>query len=239
MDLEELVQICGEQHKVISIVGAGGKTGLMYELARQCSKRGQRVLVSTTTHIAEPENHLAVEEEEVLRLWEEGTYAVTGKKASGKKLSMPSDRQLDTLIKKADIVFLEADGSKGLPCKVPAEHEPVIFPKTSLVIGVMGMSCLGKRMSECCFRIEEAQSFFGVRPDTVLSEELAVSILSSASGTRKNVKEREFAVVLNQCDTEEIKRKAERIAAGLKKAGIKKVVLTCLRKRREEDARSI
>lgn len=229
MNLEEFVQICCGQHKVISLVGAGGKTTLMYELARRCSKQGLRVLVSTTTHIAEPKSHLAMEKDEVLRLWEMGTYAVTGKKVTGKKLSMPSDKKLNELMEEADIVFLEADGSKRMPCKVPAEHEPVILPETSLVIGVMGMSCLGKRMDECCFRLEAAQRFLGVCPDTMMSEKLAASILSSAFGTRKHVGWREFAVVLNQCDTKDIREKAGRIAADLERKGIGKVILACFR----------
>jgi probable selenium-dependent hydroxylase accessory protein YqeC len=34
---------------VISIVGAGGKTALMFRLARELSKDGGRVLTTTTT----------------------------------------------------------------------------------------------------------------------------------------------------------------------------------------------
>ncbi len=228
MDFEWLAGICCKEHKVVSIVGAGGKTSLMYKLAEECSKVKGRVLVSTTAHIAEPESHLAMNEEEVLRLWGKRDYAVIGTKAPGGKLSMPSDEMLKGLKEKADLVLLEADGSKQMPCKVPEEHEPVIFPDTSLVIAVMGMSCLGKRMGECCFRMEAAQRYFGVSPDTVMSQELAVSILSSGSGARKAVEDREFIVVLNQCDTEELQRKAENIAEGLRQKGIEEVVLTCL-----------
>ena len=37
--------------KVISIVGAGGKTTLVHKLAREYHRRGKGVLVTTTTHI--------------------------------------------------------------------------------------------------------------------------------------------------------------------------------------------
>lgn len=129
MDLEELVQICGERHKVISIVGAGGKTGLMYELARQCSKRGQRVLVSTTTHIAEPENHLAVEEEEVLRLWKEGTYAVTGKKASGKSSLCRLTGSLIRSLKKRISCFWKRTVQKVCRVKYPRSMNQSFFQR--------------------------------------------------------------------------------------------------------------
>ena len=38
----------GETGHVISLVGGGGKTTLLYALARHYSAQGQRVLVSTT-----------------------------------------------------------------------------------------------------------------------------------------------------------------------------------------------
>lgn len=227
--IDGLVQMCCGRRKVISLVGAGGKTTLMYEMARRCSKQGLRVLVSTTTHIARPKSHFAAGDQEVKKLWKSGTYAVIGEKASEDKLSVPPEKMLYALMEEADVVLLEADGSKGLPCKVPADHEPVILPETSLVIGVMGMSCLGKSMDECCFRLESAQRIFGVSPDTPMSEELAVSILISDLGTRKHVGGREFAVVLNQCDTEAVQKRAEKIAGELKQKGIGKVFLTCFR----------
>lgn len=227
MNLEELIQMCGKPHRVISIVGGGGKTTLMYYLAEQCSRRKLRVLVGTTTHIVEPESHFAMSESEVLSLWKEGTYAVVGERVPGGKLAAPSGRLLERLRDKADLVLLEADGSKRLPCKVPGPHEPVILPESSLVIGVMGMSCLDRKAGECCFRLETAGGWLGICPDTPMSEDIAVSILSSASGTRKDIGEREYAVVLNQCDTEDIRRRAERIAAGLERKGIEKVLLTC------------
>ena len=214
------------EHKVISLVGAGGKTTLMYALAERCSRRGASVLVTTTTHIYKPKDHFAEREEDVRRLWAAGTYAVVGADAPGGKLSKLSDERLRALMAGADRVFLEADGAKGHPCKVPRQGEPVLLPESSLVIGVLGMSCIGQKMQACCFRMEEAAKKFRLTPDTVMTEEIAITILSSRSGTRKDVGSRRYAVVLNQCDTEEIRKKAERIAQGLKEKGIKDVALT-------------
>ena len=39
---------------VISLVGAGGKTSLMFRLAHELEKAGERVLTTTTTKIYEP-----------------------------------------------------------------------------------------------------------------------------------------------------------------------------------------
>ena len=38
----------------------------------------------------------------------------------------------------SDLVLVEADGSKRLPCKVPADHEPVLLPESDIVVAVLG-----------------------------------------------------------------------------------------------------
>lgn len=47
-----------------------------------------------------------------------------------------------------DVILVEADGSKHLPIKAPAEHEPVIPPVSDMVLGCIGLDCLGKPMDE-------------------------------------------------------------------------------------------
>ena len=69
MDLEELADLCIRNYKMISFVGAGGKSTLMYALAEKISRRGRKVLVSTTTHIYEPKENFAREEPEIRSLW--------------------------------------------------------------------------------------------------------------------------------------------------------------------------
>ena len=54
-------------------------------------------------------------------------------------------------------------------------------------------------------------------------------ILASDRGTRKNVGDREFYVVLNQCDCEELVREGEKIRHLLKEQKIQGVVLTSLK----------
>ena len=73
--LEDL-PFLGETGHVISLVGGGGKTTLLYALARHYSAQGQRVLVSTTTHIQRPDANYAPDEAARDALWQAGTYAV-------------------------------------------------------------------------------------------------------------------------------------------------------------------
>ena len=43
-----------EKNHVVSIIGGGGKTTLLYEMAGFCVKNDQKVLVTTSTHIYRP-----------------------------------------------------------------------------------------------------------------------------------------------------------------------------------------
>jgi molybdenum cofactor cytidylyltransferase len=47
----------------------------------------------------------------------------------------------------ADAVIIEADGSRGLPLKAPAAHEPVVAEETTLLIPVCGISALGRPLT--------------------------------------------------------------------------------------------
>lgn len=42
-------------HLAVSLVGGGGKTSVMYQLAMELAERGKRVIVTTSTHLAWPE----------------------------------------------------------------------------------------------------------------------------------------------------------------------------------------
>ena len=48
---EKIFPFLAEKGHVISLVGGGGKTTLMYNLAAHCARKGWRVLAATTTHI--------------------------------------------------------------------------------------------------------------------------------------------------------------------------------------------
>ena len=79
-----------EKDHVISLVGGGGKTTLMYNMAAHCARKGWRVLAATTTHIQQPPGEVfAQTDADLFRLWERGSYAVAGTPAPGGKLTAP------------------------------------------------------------------------------------------------------------------------------------------------------
>ena len=130
----------------VSLVGGGGKSTLMYFLAGYCARQGRRVLISTTTRIYAPDGSLfARDEAETECLWDTGKFAVIGTPLPGTgKLAAPEDGFLRRMLERADIAFIEADGAKHRPCKVPRAGEPVLHPQSDVVLGVFGLSAVGK-----------------------------------------------------------------------------------------------
>jgi probable selenium-dependent hydroxylase accessory protein YqeC len=209
-----------EKGHVISIVGAGGKTTLMFCLGKLCAKWGMRVLISTTTHIFCPEDGTYADTmAQVKAQWGKQQYAVVGQPVENGKLAMLPGKELEGYIKEADIVFLEADGSKGMPMKVPAEQEPVLLDCSDIVIAVCGLGAIGKNLEEGCFRLEQAEALLNKERTQPITEEDVAKVLTSENGSRKLVNNRDYYMVLNQCDFEKNKEQAERIAAILRKQG--------------------
>ncbi len=144
---------------VLSVVGAGGKTSLICRLAQEGRRRGKRVLVTTTTHMYRPVRY-GKTWEEVRRLLEKDGEAWLGADASEEKISGPGEALYRSCCSLAELVLVEADGSRRLPVKVPAAHEPVIPDNTSMILSMSGMSALGKPIEEVCFRRLEAEKLY-------------------------------------------------------------------------------
>lgn len=123
-------------------------------------------------------------------------------KKSVKKMRMPDSSFLQEVLQEAEVVLIEADGAKHLPCKVPIEKEPVIIPECTDVIAVVGMDALGKPLEEVCFRKDLAVQFLNTSYKHLIAEEDIAKILSSVQGARKGVEDRKYCVVLNKCDDE-------------------------------------
>lgn len=233
--MDEAFPFLREKNHVISFVGGGGKTTLMYGLAWEYQKRGLKVLVTTTTHIVKPlerENIFAKDVKEVLDLWIHGRIAVIGNDEKNGKLSMPEHSLFAWASAAADVVLIEADGAKRLPCKVPEEFEPVLLPVCDIVIGVAGLDTVGQKLSDICFRKERATELLGVSEEHVMTEGDVAAILLSEQGTRKHVGDREYYVVLNKCDDEARRKKGRKIFEVLKQlddsCSIRRAVMTGL-----------
>ena len=143
---------------VIAFVGAGGKTSLIRRLAWEGRARGRKVLVATTTHMFRPAAYGVLTqraEDAALQLEQKG-LAVAGTVSGEEKIAYVGDELYRQICPMADLVLVEADGSKRLPVKVPRPGEPVVPENGDMVLAVLGISSLGKPAEEKCFRLEQA-----------------------------------------------------------------------------------
>lgn len=191
----------GKKHN-ICLVGGGGKTTVMYELAAAWAACGRRVLVLTSTHILQPaDGSFAADVPAVQNLWQQRRYAVIGTpELSTGKLTAPPQDLYEALQLQADVILCEADGSRHHPCKVPAEYEPVLLPDSDIVLAVAGMDALGHSLAQACQRPQPAAALLGCSLDSVIDAQMLVALLLSEQGARKNVGTRTYYIVLNKCD---------------------------------------
>ena len=117
---ERLGVPCG----VTAVIGSGGKTTLLRTLSRELPGT---VILTTTTHILPFEGVpllTAPTEDEVRAALARSRVLCLGTPAPEGKLTAPS-LPFSLLEQLADYVFVEADGSRRLPLKAHAPHEPV------------------------------------------------------------------------------------------------------------------
>lgn len=140
--------------EVVSICGCGGKTSLMWGLARHYA--AERVLVSTSTkigHASRDKYDTITDAREIGSMMPPAIIApgvhlvgtLHEDKAHVKALPL-SD--LEALIPGFDKIFIEADGSRLLPVKGWDAHEPVIPAFTTLTIGVATIWAEGRAIDE-------------------------------------------------------------------------------------------
>jgi len=191
----------GKKH-TICLVGGGGKTTVMYELAAAWAACGRKVLVLTSTHILQPaDGSFAADVPAVQNLWQQRRYAVIGTpELSTGKLTAPPQDLYEALQLQADVILCEADGSRHHPCKVPAAHEPVLLPDCDIVLAVAGMDALGRLLVQACQRPQLAAELLGCGAEKILDAQMLTVLLLSEQGARKNVGERAYYIVLNKCD---------------------------------------
>lgn len=138
---------------VVSIVGAGGKTSLMYRLAKEARGAGMKVLVTTSTRlfIPQPDQYNAIDlSGEVYspsQMAGPGIYVAGVPDAEPGKMRGISDDQVNDCMARFDLLLIEADGSARKPLKGWKDAEPVIYPQTTKTIGVLDIQTVGQVIS--------------------------------------------------------------------------------------------
>jgi len=224
---------------VVAIVGGGGKTSLLFRLAQNAHQLGYSTVLSGTTrfttppalssniHLTEITSPKQVQELVKTLNTHDTIVAHAGKepKARWAPIETATADEI-AAIPGLGLFAIEADGSKMLPFKAPAEHEPVIPCSATHVVAVVGLSALDTPLdSRYVHRPEKIRSI--IENQQHASIEVIARVLTDIRGGRKGVKQRHFSVVVNQADLHP--ERALLLGKAIRRAGAPRVIVTALR----------
>lgn len=214
--------------EVIALAGGGGKTTLMFRLAAELTATGQRVVTTMTTKIfvsqmAQAPLALVLHGEGALlaqlpeALAEHGHVLIAGgTKVEQDKVEGVPPELLDRIAAQpaVDIVIVEADGSRRLPFKAPAQHEPVIPNSTTVLAPIVGLGIVGKPLAAGqVHRPEIVAALSGAALGDPVTPELIAAVLSHPEGGAKGLPPGARLVpFLNKAEDEATLAAARRIA---------------------------
>jgi len=219
---------------VVSLVGAGGKTSLMFRIARELTESGDSVLTTTTTKIMWPAQTqsphviLADSIDEVLSRARELLKETRHISAVSHQIPPHPEKvkgfpphAINAFWKSGLFhwILVEADGANRRPLKAPALHEPVIPECSDWVIGLMGLIGVGKALDEeWIFRPELFAKLTGLKVGAPVTEEAAAASVERKDGIMKGTPDKARKVIfLNMADQPGALKTGRRIAGLLKR----------------------
>jgi molybdenum cofactor cytidylyltransferase len=204
-----------ESAPAISLVGAGGKTTTLFQLAREfLDTRYKTVFVTASTHLGEwqisnADHHIIYKDIATLSVElkdRNGVVLITGEIEANK--TNPLDINTLKWLRESHVVWnipllIEADGARQLSIKAPAAHEPPIPEFSDMVIHVSGLGAIGKTLNdENVHRAELFSKYGNLAMGSPLTADSIVSMLGDPQGGLKNIPAHARRVAfLNQADS--------------------------------------
>jgi probable selenium-dependent hydroxylase accessory protein YqeC len=233
-----------EGQGVISIVGGGGKTTLMYRLAGELCQSGATVLTTTTTRInlpwtdQSPNLIVAGSPETVLKKAERlitvdrHIAAASAYVSAQAKLKGFTTTGIQRFWQSGifDWILVEADGAAQKPLKAPADHEPVVPPISNWLIALVGLDAVGKPLdTKWVFRPHIYSHLTGLPMGSAISAESVVACLNHPDGLTKGCPiHAHLRVFLNKADIPGCVQEGRNIArlylAGTKKQPVRVII---------------
>ena len=208
----------GRAPGLVAVVGGGGKSSLLFALA-ECLPG--RVVLSTTTRIfAAQMSRAAAVCTTADEGWQDelesfdGNLLIVGQVEGERAVGVPPDLPAEWLARpRVDWVVVEADGSRMLPVKAPADHEPVVSERTSLLVSVVGIDALAAPIERVAHRPERVADITGLALSQQLTPEALGKLLTSPRGGMKGAPDgARVAVLINKVESSTERDAAHRIA---------------------------
>jgi probable selenium-dependent hydroxylase accessory protein YqeC len=185
---------------VLTVIGSGGKTSLIWHLAKHLQsgssvgRQPRSILVTPTTKMLVPSAAAGLYDH-----YCNGTPSVPGtphgtesgitlaglfNEETGKLESLPID-ELERIVPEYDLVLIEGDGSRGLPLKAWADHEPMVPLFTAITVGILPLWPLGMRVSESIVhRLPLFSLLSGAKEGEIIKPEHLVRVITGTPNAR-------------------------------------------------------
>lgn len=213
--------------RVLTIIGGGGKTSLLYYLLALLKACGYPAIGATTTKLSRqhPPGHCFVEITKLVDGYQamekvgeikEYITLVYGKDptTAEKMLGVPGEwiDQLGTRYQDI-ILVVEGDGSAGKSLKGHLGHEPVIPKTSSLVIVVIGIDSVGAKLTaQYVHRPVRVSELIGSIPNSIVTTDMITQLLFHPQGYLHNCPgQSEIIIFINKVESPEDEKKAEKL----------------------------
>lgn len=198
--------------RVVSLCGAGGKSALIFALAEELAKAGERVLVSTTTRMSREQvdrwRSVRGADVQALSALADGAglpvIAYSDIDDGRGKAIGYSAREIDLVARTSRFtrILVEADGSARRPLKAPGDHEPVFPGTTEAVVMVAGASGLNLPLDEATvFRAGLWSQHTGIPLGATITPDSLAAMVVHRDGLARNAPDHASRILfINQCD---------------------------------------
>jgi probable selenium-dependent hydroxylase accessory protein YqeC len=202
--------------RVITFIGSGGKTSLIWLLARSLAQSGfqqvretgsgtirRKVLVTPSTRMYIPGGGFFDRYCNGIPEYPVAGISLAGRfnEKTGKLESLPLEA-LEGIIGDYDVVLIEGDGSRELPLKAWAEYEPVVPLFTGITVGVIPIKPLGMPVTEkIIHRLPQFCALSGAKPGDILTSAHFAAVIGGHSRSLFSAARGEKALFFNQAES--------------------------------------
>ncbi|GHT60400.1 hydroxylase accessory protein YqeC [Spirochaetia bacterium] len=240
---------------VLTVIGSGGKTSLIWRLAQYLREQHKddgrpcKILVTPTTKMlvppahagssGEPYDHYCNGTPVVSRTTSDCKDGITlagiFNEKTGKLESLPLD-ELEQIAPAYDLVLIEGDGSRGLPLKAWAGHEPAVPPFTTITVGILPLMPLGMPVSEAIVhRLPLFSLLSGAQKGDIIKPEHLVRVITGHKGAKGlfAAAQGRKILFLNQVEDDKTLRSAKELVSLLPKdfrSGLGRIIAGSVRR---------
>lgn len=204
-----------KKNDVLTLIGSGGKTSLLWLLG--VSFPTWRILLTTTTKMSDEPWRLFrrfIDDVDLCQQFypeEPGSYLLAQRLPDSEKLqSLPVD-VLRPLLPRYDLVVIEGDGSQRRPLKGWADHEPVVLADTTITVGILPLSIVGRQADDTTIhRFSLFSDIANIQKGERIQPIHLVRAIAHPNGLWRNAQSKRI-LLLNRVETDETRQYANEI----------------------------